>query len=181
MVVLFIDFYLESPILRITEGTFITSEWDWENSSVFLPWRTVDMCKYHGEAWNIKTGGKCRAHAQRCSCSLWGLLYNLFFYLEYQLFNPEQNQICAWLFLRSIPVSVLVSGEGDSQETPGLALTMCQCGSSPGLAYATGRPECLPPLQGSNFWPPSALLHRQDYRTQCSVSLGKHPLHAWEA
>lgn len=28
VVVLFIDFYLESPILRITEGAFIASEWD---------------------------------------------------------------------------------------------------------------------------------------------------------
>lgn len=85
-----------------------------ERIPAFLPWRTVDMCRYHGEVWNRKTGGKCRAHAQRCSCSLWGLLYNLFFYLEYQLFNPEQNWICAWLFLCSIPVPVLVSGEGDS-------------------------------------------------------------------
>lgn len=104
------------------------------------------MCRYHGEVWNIKTGGKCRAHAQRCSCSLWGLLYNLFFYFEYQLFNPDKTESVPGYFSAPSLYRCLCLVRVIPQETSGLALTTCECGSSPGPAYATGRLEWFPPL-----------------------------------
>lgn len=46
--VLFIDFYLASPTLRITERTFIVSVSEIITEHFYLG-ALLDICKYHGE------------------------------------------------------------------------------------------------------------------------------------